>query len=172
MHSLLNLVGCKTGTMANCIKHDLPEPPAGSRPPCTGPILAQGMRIHEIAMSARLELVSDTREEQTPEERPHLGTVPDWVKWVAFTVAIVGVIWLWAWSDGAERRAIRSMPQLERQALHARTLQNLKSVCSPPSDALHDFCREQAQLVLEFQECERTCQELADRQLSRVQLPR
>ncbi|HEX7508336.1 MAG TPA: hypothetical protein VF550_16290 [Polyangia bacterium] len=64
------------------------------------------------------------------------------------------------------------MPQPERQALYARTLQNLRSVCSPPSDALHDFCRDQARLALEFSECDRACQQLADRQLSRVQLPR
>jgi hypothetical protein len=31
---------------------------------------------------------------------------------------------------------------------------------------------EQAQLALEFQECGLACQELADRQISRVQLPR
>jgi hypothetical protein len=56
--------------------------------------------------------------------------------------------------------------------LLARTVQNLKSICSPAEEAMRDFCREQAQLALEFQECDRACQELAGRQLSRMQLPR
>jgi len=130
------------------------------------------MRIHKIVMSHGLELVEDPSESEIPDEQPHLGHLPAWVKWAALVLAIVGAILLLVHSEGAEQRAIRDMPAPERQALLARTVQNLKSICSPAEDAMRDFCREQAQLALEFQECDKACQELADRQLSRVQLPR
>ena len=107
-----------------------------------------------------------------PDEESRLARVPRWAKWSVLIVGIAGAILLLIHSEGAERRAIRDMPAPERQALLARTVQNLKSICSPPDEAMRDFCREQAQLALEFQECDRACQELADRQLSRVQLPR
>jgi hypothetical protein len=94
------------------------------------------------------------------------------VKWTAIVLVIAGAILLLVHSEGAERRAIRDMPAQQRQALLARTVQNLRSICSPSEDAMRDFCREQAQLAMEFQECDRPCQELADRQLSRVQMPR
>jgi hypothetical protein len=123
-------------------------------------------------MPNRLQLVKDLSEPAMPDEQPLLDRLPKWAKWTGLVLAIVGTILLWIHSEGAERRAIRDMPTSERQALLARTVQNLKSVCAPPSDAMRDFCREQAQLALEFQECDQVCQDLADRQLSRVQLPR
>jgi hypothetical protein len=123
-------------------------------------------------MPNRLQSVEDLSEPEVPDAQPHLGRLPTWVKVTALVAAIAGGILLWVYSEGAERRAIRDMPAPERQALFARTVQNLTSICAPPDDAMHDFCREQAQLALEFQECDRACQQLADRQLSRVQLPR
>jgi len=134
--------------------------------------MARGMRIQEVVVPNGLRLVEDPSESDMPEEQPHLGKLPTWVKLTALVVAIAGAALLLVHSEGAERRAIRDMPAPERQALLTRTLQNLNSVCSPPNDALRDFCREQAHLALEFQECARDCQVLADRQLSRVQLPR
>ena len=134
--------------------------------------VARGMRIDSTVMPNGLQLVEDLSEPEMPDEQPHLDSLPTWVKWTALVVAIAGGILLWVHSEGAERRAIRDMPAPERQALFARTVQNLKSTCSAPDDAMRDFCREQAQLALEFQECDRACQELVDRQLSRVQLPR
>ena len=129
------------------------------------------MRNREFAMNAKLEWVSETSEAEMPDEQPLLR-VPGWAKWSAIIVGIAGAIVLLVWSEGAERRAIRGMHQPERQQLYARTLQNLKSVCAPPDDAMRDFCAAQARLVTEFPECDRACQELADRQLSRVQMPR
>jgi hypothetical protein len=130
------------------------------------------MRIHSIAMPHGLELVEVSSEAEMPNQRSHLGRLPAWVKWLALVVAVAGLVLILVHSGGAERRAIREMPAGERQALFARTVQNLRSVCSAPEDAMRDFCREQAQLVLQFQECDTSCQKLADLQLSRVQLPR
>jgi len=123
-------------------------------------------------MSHGLKLVESPKEPEMPDEEPRLTRLPGWMKWIALIVGIAGAILLLIHSEGAERRAIRDMPAPERQALFARTVQNLKSICSPAGDAMRDFCREQAQLALEFQECDRACQELAGRQISRVQLPR
>jgi len=123
-------------------------------------------------MSHGLKLVEPPREPEIQDEESRLARLPGWLKWIALIVGIAGAILLLIHSEGAERRAIRDMPAPERQALLARTVQNLKSICSPAEDAMRDFCREQAQLALEFQECDRACQELADRQISRVQLPR
>ena len=130
------------------------------------------MRISSIVMPTGLQLVEDPMESEVQDEQPHLGRLPGWLKWTALVVAIAGAILLLIHSEGAERRAIRDMPAPERQALLARTVQNLKSICSPAEDAMRGFCREQAQLAMEFQECDKACQELADRQLSRVQFPR
>jgi hypothetical protein len=123
-------------------------------------------------MSHGLKLVENPRESEMPDEESRLARVPGWMKWIALIVGIAGAILLLIHSEGAERRAIRDMPAPERQALLARTVQNLKSICSPAENAMRDFCREQAQLAVEFQECDKACLELADRQLSRVQLPR
>jgi len=123
-------------------------------------------------MNAKLEWVSENSEAEMSDEQPHLGRVPGWAKWSAIIMGIAGAVVLLLWSEGAERRAIRDMPKAERQTLYTRTLQNLKMVCAPPDDAMRDFCAAQARLVTEFPECDRACQELADRQLSRVQMPR
>jgi hypothetical protein len=94
------------------------------------------------------------------------------VKRAAILALVAGTIFLLVWSGGAERRAIQDMSAVERRALFERTLQNLRMVCSPPVDAMRDYCTEQARLALEFQECDRDCEALAFRQISRVQMPR
>ena len=71
-----------------------------------------------------------------------------------------------------EQRAIRNMPEGKRHALFVRTLQNLKSVCTAPEEAMHAYCAEQARIALEFSECDPACQALASRQISRVPRPR
>jgi hypothetical protein len=137
-----------------------------------GKKVARGMRVYEIAMNAGPELVDETSEAEMPDEEPLLGRLPGWAKWSALIAGIAGVILLLWWNEGAERRAIRDMPETERQALYTRTMQNLTSVCAPADDALRGFCQEQARLAMEFRECDQACLELADRQLSRVQPPR
>jgi hypothetical protein len=79
---------------------------------------------------------------------------------------------LWLWSYGAQQRAIDHMPQEQRHALFERTLENLRSVCTGSADGMRDWCQSQANLALELRECDRDCQDLARRQLSRLQLPR
>jgi hypothetical protein len=120
-------------------------------------------------MDSRLELVVEA--ESTAEEPMH-GRLGRWARWPAAVVGFAGVLFLMVWCEGAEQRAIRNMPEGERHALFVRTLQNLKSVCTAPEEAMHAYCAEQARIALEFSECDPACQALASRQISRVPRPR
>jgi hypothetical protein len=120
-------------------------------------------------MDTRLELVAEA---ESTEEAPKHSRLGRWASWAAAVVGLAGVLFLMVWCEGAEQRAIRNLPEGERQALFARTLQNLKAVCTAPEDGMHDYCAEQARLALEFSECDPACQALASRQISRVPRPR
>ena len=127
------------------------------------------MRENEIAMTARLEALEES---EVPDEQPHHGKLSLVAKWAALVAVVAAAIFLVVWSEGAEQRAIREMPAVERQALLTRTLQNLRTVCSAPAEAMHDYCSGQARLALEFSECDHDCEALAYRQISRLQMPR
>jgi hypothetical protein len=73
----------------------------------------------------------------------------------------------WIWLEGSERRAIRNLPADERAALYERTLANVRTVCASPDLALHEYCREQARILLEFPECDEACRDLARIQIGR-----
>lgn len=66
------------------------------------------------------------------------------------------------WLANGQRGALRALPSVERTGLYQRTLENLRAVCgsSPPS-GLESFCKDQAQLALDFDDCDETCRELA-----------
>jgi hypothetical protein len=85
---------------------------------------------------------------------------------VLLALLAVGLFAYWLWSSGEEQRAIQDLPNTERRAFYNRTLQNLISVCVG-SDAVHfgDFCREEAERVLLFPECDNRCRDLAGKQL-------
>jgi hypothetical protein len=76
---------------------------------------------------------------------------------VAFTV----------WQATRLDDAVEAMPPSERRALYERTRDSLATTCRAPAEALVPFCREQAELVLRFPECDRTCRTLAARHTRR-----
>jgi hypothetical protein len=86
-----------------------------------------------------------------------------WLRWCAVVAGLAGILLLYMRDEGAERRALQTMPAPERQALFARTLKNLTQVCAEPADGMEDFCFDQARLAVEFPECDPACQALADR---------
>jgi hypothetical protein len=96
------------------------------------------------------------------------GRMRNIVKTALLVVSVVLGLFLWWWSEGAEERAIRELPERERRALFLRALENVKSVCQAPESAMQDFCRNQARMVLEFPECDETCQGVAQAQLQPV----
>ena len=90
---------------------------------------------------------------------------------VRTALLVVGVILgllLWWWSQGAEERAIRGLPEPERRALFQRTLENVTSVCQATQGPMQDFCRNQARMLLEFPECDEPCQGLAQERIQPV----
>jgi len=123
-------------------------------------------------MVAKLRLIPPQLDSDLPEPLPREWTLPGWVKAAAVMVAIVAGLALYVYCAGSEGRAIHNLPVGERRALFDRTLKNLQSVCSPAEESMRSFCLDQARLALEFPECDRACQDLADRQLARLQLPR
>jgi hypothetical protein len=122
-------------------------------------------------MTANVEQVTTS-----PEPAPAAGPRPTRTRKIVLVAALVLgavlILSIWLWTSGAQRRAIRDMPVGERRALLARTLENLKSVCQAPADAMRDFCAEQARLALDVPECDDACIRLAEPQLSRLQPPR
>ena len=123
-------------------------------------------------MAAKLRLIPPKLDSDLPEPLPQGWTLPGWAKAAAVTLAIAAGFALYLYCAGSERRAIHSLPVGERRALFARTVKSLQSLCSPAEESLRSFCLDQARLAQEFPECDRACQDLADRQLARLQLPR
>ncbi len=62
---------------------------------------------------------------------------------------------------GREDRALRELPERDRGALYARTMETLRGVCAGrEAEGLDEFCRRQAEFVTHFPECNGTCQNL------------
>jgi hypothetical protein len=87
---------------------------------------------------------------------------------IVAVVAVALLIGLSAWrADEAESRAIEGLPAAERRALYDRTIESLATVCRSHQVGLADFCRDQAELVVRFPECDATCRAVADPHLPR-----
>jgi hypothetical protein len=91
--------------------------------------------------------------------------------WIVLVVlALVAATFAYIWAQGQEGRALRALPEAERHGLYLRTMENLRTICDPaPGRSLRDFCRTQAELAVQFPECDEPCREISRRQLS---LPR
>lgn len=77
--------------------------------------------------------------------------------------AVVLALLVWLRGPQAEERAIRRLPEGERRALYERTLRTLESSCEPSKrpKGLEDFCREQAEFVARFPDCDASCRAVA-----------
>lgn len=69
-------------------------------------------------------------------------------------------LWSW-WQYASERDAIVGIPGAERKAFYDRTLETLRTTCSSTSEGLNSYCADQADLVVQFPECDQACRELA-----------
>jgi cytochrome b pre-mRNA-processing protein 3 len=81
---------------------------------------------------------------------------------------LIAVSAFWIWNRGVESRSLNELAVPERHALYQRTLQTLQSsACDPNHGAhgLHDYCRRQAEFIVEFPECDASCSALAKRLL-------
>lgn len=86
---------------------------------------------------------------------------------ILLALSVLGAVAFWIWSEGAERRALRNLPPAERQAVYERSLENFRAVCASGELALGEYCREQAQILLAFPECDESCRALSGHSLGR-----
>ena len=91
------------------------------------------------------------------------GRVQRVVAVVALALAVAAVVVLLSWHQGDERRAITALPAGERAAIYAADLESFRSLCgrAPRLDALERTCRDKAEFMLLFPECDQACQQLA-----------
>jgi hypothetical protein len=81
-------------------------------------------------------------------------------------LAVAAVFVFWSWRNTLEQDAIRRLPEPDRRALYQRTLETLTASCergTRPS-GLEAFCQQQAEFILQFPECDTSCQSLARQQ--------
>jgi hypothetical protein len=102
------------------------------------------------------------------EPQPIERSLPRWF-WAlaAGTVLLVTGVLLWS-AATADTTALRSLPDEQRLAIYARTIENLRDTCDPaPPRSMRDFCHGQAALAAKFKECDadQRCQELVRRHL-------
>jgi hypothetical protein len=81
---------------------------------------------------------------------------------VVLVACLFAVALFFRFSHAGQRSALQALPPAERAALYARTLANLRDVCAPSRPSgLDAFCDEQAELALDFDECDADCSKLA-----------
>jgi hypothetical protein len=81
--------------------------------------------------------------------------------WSLAGLALLGVMWLVAWSRGSVARDLDRMDPTERGALYQRTLEDLRTCARTPTEALQPWCEEQAAFIRNFPECDESCRTLA-----------
>jgi hypothetical protein len=111
---------------------------------------------------------SDTWEPTGPSAEPKAPVA------IIFLTALVAVLsFLVALEHGRSlRSAVHRLPSPERTASLQRALVDLRTVCERPAEGLESHCREQAEFVLGFVECDAACRELALHQLAVQPRPR
>jgi hypothetical protein len=101
----------------------------------------------------------DEEDERPPRER--------WMGVAVGALAIVLGVGLWVWTQGSEGRAIQRLDPVQRHALYVSTLQALESTCQTERDTgLRAYCRQQAEFIRKFPECDEHCREVARIQLA------
>jgi len=65
------------------------------------------------------------------------------------------------WRYVSERDAISGLPDKERTAFYERTLHTLQTACAKGNEGLAEYCERQADLIVQFPECDQACQKLA-----------
>lgn len=83
---------------------------------------------------------------------------------LALVAAIAGVTFMFMFMQTRLDRELSELPPSERRALYERTLETLRTTCSQArGPELADYCRQQADFVKRFPECDSECRELAAR---------
>lgn len=81
-----------------------------------------------------------------------------------FVAVALGFAGPWLLAVRCGEREVQALPPAERAAFVQRTLANLEGPCAQAvAPALTDGCRAQAELLLEFPECDEPCRQLVQR---------
>ena len=92
-----------------------------------------------------------------------------WLIWGMSLLSALTLVGWMIWSGTAERRAIAKMPVEQRQLIYEHTLESVRAMCADRSDDdIRQRCREQAEFLLVFPECQDECQKLIDPMLRHV----
>jgi cytochrome b pre-mRNA-processing protein 3 len=82
---------------------------------------------------------------------------PFW-RWLAGGLVVATLAALFILQQTGPGREVRHMPAAERRALYLRTNETLKSTCaSVTGPTLKEYCREQADFLALFPECDDDC---------------
>lgn len=81
-------------------------------------------------------------------------------------LVLLSCLALWAWSETSQRREILRLPAQERQAVYARTLEELETLCEDSGNTLRTHCRAQALFIVQFPECDDACRGVASKHLA------
>jgi cytochrome b pre-mRNA-processing protein 3 len=78
-------------------------------------------------------------------------------------VAVVAALGLVAWLSGSQNTAAGPLREPEGGALYERTLGTLSRFCDPKRDlkGIDEFCRQQADFIIRFPQCDAACRALA-----------
>src|SRR5512142_1266854 len=72
------------------------------------------------------------------------------------------------WNHMQSRRELLRMPRQERRELYQHVLRTMSSVCvRAEGESLAEYCREQAQYVALFPDCDESCRQLGRQFLAR-----
>jgi hypothetical protein len=82
---------------------------------------------------------------------------------LAGAALVVLLVWSPIAGQLAEKRAVASIPDVNRAQLYRRILANLQFCNGQSSQALERFCSAEAKFILDFPECDQECQRLARR---------
>lgn len=82
---------------------------------------------------------------------------PIW-RWLVGGLVVAALAAFFVLQQIGPGREVRNMPASERRALYLRTIETLKSTCaSVTGPTLKEFCREQAEFLGLFPECDGDC---------------
>lgn len=85
---------------------------------------------------------------------------PLW-RWLAGGLVVGALAILFVRRQTEDEREVRGMPGVERRALYQRTLETLKRTCAtPPGPTVQEYCRNQAEFIGLFDECDEACRAL------------
>jgi hypothetical protein len=81
----------------------------------------------------------------------------------AIALLLAGGAALLSWQSATEQRAVHRLSTSDRAEVFRREFDAFHTLCGqgPRRDALQTRCKEKAEFILEFPECDPSCRELA-----------